>query len=73
MKLALKVQELISFLVTELFQTKSENKPFNFKLLSEDDLLGKNCIKIDSAYDFEVNREKLNGLTIGSLINNFGY
>jgi hypothetical protein len=28
------------------------------KILSEDDLMGKNAIKIDSAFDFENNSER---------------
>lgn len=41
--------------------------------MSEDDLMGKNVIKIDSAFDFEANKDKLKCLISGSLINNFGF
>ena len=30
--------------------------------------MGKNAIKIDSAFDFEANKDKLKGLSAGALI-----
>ncbi len=68
MQLALKIQDLIIILSKAFLNSSNSEKAIQFKNLSEDDIMGKNAVKIDSAFEFDVSKDKLKYQNAGSMM-----